>query len=105
MFLGIELCHRNFRKLPEYQTNSNSTSRTISHQVLLFSVTMLFLSSPGLRALYDAINRNLPNLCPYAIRQCGKQHQLSYRMLIHSFLFINVVWYIISLNVLFSLFY
>ena len=71
LFLGIELCYRNFRKLPEYQKAFSSAARVISGQVLWFSVTILFLSSPGLRALYDAINKNLPNQCVYATRQCG----------------------------------
>ena len=68
VFLPIELCYRNLRKLLEYKTNFNSSTRTMLWQALLFTVTMLFLCSPGLRALYDAINRDLPELCTCAIR-------------------------------------
>jgi hypothetical protein len=71
LFVAIELCYRNLRKLPNYETNFNSSARTMLRQALLFTVTMLFLCSPGLRALYDTINRDLPNLCTYATAQCG----------------------------------
>jgi hypothetical protein len=71
LLVSIELCYRNFRKLRKYNEYFNSSAHAMLRQALLFSVSMLFLSSSGLRTLYHAINKSLPNLCKYNTSHCG----------------------------------
>ncbi|CAF1125896.1 unnamed protein product [Rotaria sp. Silwood1] len=71
LFVTVELCYRNFRKLRGYKENFASSARAMFRQALLFSVTMLFLSSPGLRAFNNATNKSLPKPCAYETKHCG----------------------------------
>lgn len=71
LFLAVELCYWNFRKLVDYENRFNSSARVMLRQALMFSITMLFLSSPGLETLYFAINKSLPHSCIYEISTCG----------------------------------
>ena len=71
LFVSVELCHRNFRKLRGYNERFNSSSHAVLRQALIFSVTMMFLSSSGFSALYYAINKSLLHPCVYKNNACA----------------------------------
>jgi hypothetical protein len=71
LLIAVELCHRNFRKLRDYNNNFNSSTRAMLRQALYFSVTILLLDSLGLGTLYHAIDKFLPRLCAYETGHCG----------------------------------
>ena len=71
LLVAIEVVHRNFRELKDYKENYKKSSRAMLRQALWFSVTMLFLSASGLKALYNAIDPNSLLFCAYDRSHCG----------------------------------
>lgn len=71
LFVTVELCYRNVRELRQYETNVASSAHAMLRQALLFSITMIFLSSSGLRTLYHAVNQNSLLHCSYDTKHCG----------------------------------
>lgn len=71
VFVTVEACYHNFRKWKNYDNNFHQSACAMLRQALLFSGTMLFLSSSGLRAVYNGTSKNLPKLCPYDTQRCG----------------------------------
>lgn len=70
-FPCVELCHRNFRKLSQYDRFFNSSARSMLRQALLLGIPMLAENLAGLRALYRASNVGLSHLCKYETTHCG----------------------------------
>lgn len=70
LLLGTELMYRNFvKKFPNsYQESFNSSATNMLYQSLLFSMTMLFIMAPGLRAVWDAADMN--RHCKYTMKTC-----------------------------------
>ncbi|CAF1293345.1 unnamed protein product [Didymodactylos carnosus] len=60
IFIAVEMNHWNFRKYRDYKEKFNTSARALQRQALIFSVSMLFLSAPGLKALYAGVHKSLP---------------------------------------------
>lgn len=71
LLVAIEIVHRNFKKYHDYIDSFKPSARSMLRQALWFSVTMLFLSASGLKALYNAVSPTTPLYCPYNMRHCG----------------------------------
>ena len=78
VFAAVEITYRNFRKYYDYDgvienrsKKFNKTARSIQRQALIFSVSMLFLSASGLKALQSGVHTSLPLFCPYDTSHCG----------------------------------
>ena len=67
----VELCHRNFRKLPRYNCRFNSSARSMLKQALLLAIPMLTGNLSGLKALYRATSIGLSHLCNYETSHCS----------------------------------
>lgn len=65
LLLGTELSHQNFKRFTfqqSYQLHYQKATRAMLRPSIYLSVTMMFLASPGLRAIYNAARLK----CPYA---------------------------------------
>jgi hypothetical protein len=63
-FLGTELAHQNFKRFTyqqSYKLYHQTATRAMLRPSIYLSVTMMFLVSPGLRAIYNAARLK----CPY----------------------------------------
>lgn len=70
LYLFVELCYRNFQKLPGYKESYRQAAHAMLRQTLLFSFTALFRTASGLRTVHRNTVRSVPN-CSYLINQCG----------------------------------
>jgi hypothetical protein len=65
--VAVELAHWNFRRLSDDFQPRKKSSRVMLHQSLLFSLSILFFASAGLRAVFDgALNK-----CEFQHFVCG----------------------------------
>jgi hypothetical protein len=65
--VAVELAHWNFRRISDDFKPRKKSSRVMLHQSLLFSLSILFLASAGLRIVFDgALNK-----CEFQYFVCG----------------------------------
>jgi hypothetical protein len=67
LFIGTELAHQNFKRFTyqqSYESYYQAATRAMLRPSVYLSVTILFLVSPGLRAVYSAARFK----CPYAYK-------------------------------------
>jgi hypothetical protein len=70
IYLLVELCYRNFQKLPRYKESYREAANVMLRQTLLFCFTALFRAAPGMRTVYRNTIRTIPD-CNYSKNQCG----------------------------------
>jgi hypothetical protein len=70
LYLFVELCYRNFQKLPRYKESYRQAAHAMLRQTLLFSFTAVFRTASGLRTVHRNTVRSVSS-CSYLIDQCG----------------------------------
>jgi hypothetical protein len=54
LIIATELCYYNFKQLDDYKDKFSKATKHMLRYAIIFTVTMIFLMAPGLRAVYES---------------------------------------------------